>query len=224
MEENRLKPMPEGYSVEVFNDIYAKTEYLRKKLASQIDSRRFGVDYNEVLSWFDVKFLHCFNKYYAIHNPDVLKGHIIQGLQFFKMRILRAAYTHKNTQSIINIDDVTRLENVVFEEDAHNQARDLFRDLALGFMKQHLSENAYELLMIQIDPPHYIIQQLKEEGAKNLNKIPNPVIADYLGLGTSNKADAYLNLLKKEIGYVTKLAHNHFRLQHTEQNLLGMYR
>ena len=65
MEHHRLKPMG-NYPVELFNSLYAQTHGLRRKLASQIDASKFGVDYQEVLSWFDVKFLFIFSKYRII--------------------------------------------------------------------------------------------------------------------------------------------------------------
>ena len=57
MEENRLKQMPENYDRAVFESIYSKTKNLRNKLAYGIDARRFGVDQDEIKSWFDVNKL-----------------------------------------------------------------------------------------------------------------------------------------------------------------------
>ena len=62
MEENRLKPMTQGYDESLFNLIYDKTKHLRRKLASEIDHRRFGVTNEDIKSWFDVKLIYVFKK------------------------------------------------------------------------------------------------------------------------------------------------------------------
>lgn len=216
MEESRLKPMVKGYDVNVFNDLYVQTEKLRRKLASEIDPRRFGVDYFEILSWFDVKFIYVFNRYYEKHSPDILKGHIIRGLQFFKCRILRKAYTqssiqHMNTTELTDYEDFEHED--FLEETEHTSDKDFLYDLAMEFFKSHLSENAYELLQVQLNPPPYIIHLLQEEGIENRNKIPNSIFADYFELGTSPKAIKYIESLKKEIKGAIEEARRHFKMQ-----------
>lgn len=210
MEENRLKPMKEGYDPKLFSLMYTKTEGLRKKLASQIDCRRFGVDYQEILSWFDVKFIYAFNKYYDQKEENILLGHLIKSLQLFKCRILRSAYTTKNSQSIVDITELGNYENLISEEDNHNSNRDFFYDLCLEFMKNNLSENAYQLLHVQLSPPPFILKKLEEHGINNVNKIPSSIIADYFELGISNKAVEYVDILRREIKDVTYKAKLYF--------------
>lgn len=217
MEENRLKPMVEGYSPVIFNDLYQQTSALRKKLASQIDCSRFGVDYPEILSWFDVKFIFVFNKYYRQHekNPEVLKGHLIKGLQFFKCRILRVAYSQKSLaiMKTIELNDYEEFENVFIEEPTEmNSSNYHLYNLAIKFMKENLSDNAFELLNIQLNPPPYILSKLEAEGIENYNKIPNSIIADYFELGNDDKVIKYINTLKKEIKDITKKASDYFNL------------
>jgi len=210
MEENRLKPMKEGYDPKLFSTLYSKTEGLRRKLASEIDARRFGVDYEEILSWFNVKFIYTFNKYFEEHNENILLGHVIKALQFFKCRILRSAYTTKYSQSIIDISELGNYENLISEEDHHNSNRDLFYDLCMEFMKSNLSENAYKLLHVQLSPPPFILMKMQEEGISNINKIPSSIIADYFELGITSKAIGYVENLKKEIKDTTHKARAHF--------------
>lgn len=202
--------MVENYDVTLFNRIYKDTEALRRKLAYQIDARRFGVDYDEILSWFNVKLIYAFNKYYSKHDPDVLRGHCIKALQFFKCRILRSAYTVKYSQSIIDISELGNYENLISEEDEHSSNRDLFYNLCIEFMKEHLSKLAYQILHVQLNPPPYILDRMSELDLHNLNKIPSDLIADYFGLGTSVESINYIDELKKEIKDVTKKANQHF--------------
>lgn len=214
MEENRLKPMVEGYDPLLFEDLYNQTKALRRKLASQIDSARFGVDTSEILSWFDVKFIYIFNKYYKKYadKPEVLKGHLIKGMQFFKCRILRMAYSQKALSQLktIELSDYEEFEFVQIEEPEIHSNKDYLYNLAIDYMKKNLSENAFELLNIQLNPPPYILNKLFEEGVDNTNKIPNSIIADYFELGTDEKALKYINALKREIKVITQKAGDFF--------------
>jgi len=213
MEENRLKPMVK-HDPKIFNDIYSKTHKLRKSLAAGIDARRFGVDYNEILSWFDVKFIYVFNKYYNEHNPEVLKGHIINALQLFKFRIIRAAYTAKHSQNIAYVEDINLLEDVVTEENDVTNSKDYFYNMAMDYFKATLSDNAYQLLEVELNPPPYILSRLTDiEGkpSKRINKIPNHLIAEYLGLGSSDKEVKYIKGLRKEVSQATVSARDYFQ-------------
>lgn len=209
MEENRLKPMREGYNVKTFNTLYKKTNNLRRKLASEIDSRRFGVDYYEVLSWFDVKFIFVFNKYWDTMNDDILLGHLIKGLQLFKFRILRSAYTIKNAQFIMSVEDV--LEIAEEPENPWEDAREEILQEVLDFLKITISENAFNLLDIKLNPPLYIQTKLKEEGVKSINKIPISLILEYFEMGNSKDAIALIEDWNKEIAKGILLAKNHFK-------------
>lgn len=198
MEENRLTPMKEGYDKALFNEIYEKTQGLRRKLAAGIDSKRFGVDYQEILSWFDVKFIFAFNKYWGTMDDNILLGHIIKSLEFYKCRILRSAYTKKYSQHIVPIEDFYELE----EYEVENPYEDSFNDRvgeATRLLKEQISDNAMLLLDVQLNPPLYIQEKAKELNLKKLTKIPNPIYAEYLGLGDSEQAVEYIESLKKEI-------------------------
>jgi len=177
MEENRLRPMPSNYDLKLFVDIYKKTGQLRKKLAWQIDPNRFGVDYKEVLSWFDVKFIHTFSKYHDKKDPELLKAYIISSLQFFKQRILRFSYSQK--AQIHNTVDVEDMGNLSVEEPKIDDNKTLL-NLSLGVLKSKLSRDAYGVLMIELNPPLYIVACLTDQG-KSLTKIPSQLIAGYLG-------------------------------------------
>ena len=74
MELHRLKPMESGYDSSLFNKLYKETAPLRKSLARQIDSRRFGVSDDVILSWFDDKFMFVFNKHFKDKEVDILRN------------------------------------------------------------------------------------------------------------------------------------------------------
>lgn len=210
MEENRLKPMREGYDEKLFNTLYAKTKALRRKLTSEIDYRRFGVDYYEVLSWFDVKFIFIFNKYWGTMTDDILLGHLIKGMQFFKCRILRSAYTIKHTQFILSVEDVLEIAQEEVDNPWEDKREEMVNEV-LTFLKKNLSENAYSLLDIKLNPPPYIQKRLTEEGIKSFNKIPNSLFMEYFELGISSESKKFLDDLNKEIIQATILAKSHFK-------------
>lgn len=211
MEENRLKPMPSNYDVDLFNELYAKTRKLTAKLSSEIDHRRFGVEKQDIMSWFDVKFIFAFNKYHE-SKPEYLLGYIINSLMMYKNRILRGAYTIKNSQHIMNIEDRMKFEKIVgVEEDiAFEPSQDYDYQRLMEFLKDTISDNAMNVLEIQLNPPPFICTRLMESGAKKITKIPNEIYAEYFELGISKNAIKYIEILKREIKYGIELAKVHF--------------
>lgn len=207
MEEQRLRPMVENYNPQLFNTIYQKTEGLRRKLASGIDHRRFGVDNDEILSWFTVKFIFAYNKYVHQYDEDVLLGHMIKAMQFFKIRIIKAAYTVKYSQTIVEFVGNENLE--VY--DPLNDHREYYYQKMVTFMKANLSDNAYMLLQLQLNPPPYIINRVKEKPKGGIHKIPDQLIAEYFDLGSCRKALKYIDSLEKEIEQYTLIARHHFK-------------
>lgn len=206
MEEHRLKPMG-NYDPKLFNELYEATEQLRKKLAWQIDCRRYGVDYQEILSWFDVKFLFAFTKYYPTKGKEELKAHLIMALQFFKNRILRKGYSKNNMyNSMVDIEGVYNLKETHIQPE-YNE-KEYFMTIALDFLKNHLEPDAFKILQIEIDPPLFIIQELANQEKYTTTKIPSSMISDYMGWGPKGvfKVDVY----RKDIGKAISLARSYY--------------
>jgi hypothetical protein len=200
MEEHRLKAMPPQYDENLFNELYKKTEGLRRKLAYEINPSRFGVDNQEIKSWFDVKFLYTFQKYHDKKEPEMLKGYIINSLRVFKMRVLKVGYNQKN--ELHNTVDITGLyDNSAPEADS---SRELFLNLALEFMKKRLTAEAFFLLKLQLNPPEYITSKAKNR------RVPPELWCRYLDLGTSSKEISFIVNLFKEIQNVTLEAQQFF--------------
>ena len=212
LELNRLKPMPEVYSKPLFNKIYAKTENLRKKLASQIDCRRFGLCYEDILASFDVKFIFVFSKFHE-EPENVLLAMMLNSLQNFKCRILRSAYTKKFSQNILQVDDILTLEDNLTEEHPININTQNYQQQLMDFMKANLSENSYAVFELKLNPPPYIHHKLNTSVDANIQKIPDHIILDYFDLGHSQKAYKYLDAIKKEIRNTINYAKAHFNPQ-----------
>lgn len=205
MEEQRLKPMVANYDPVLFEELYQKTDALRRSLARGIDHRRFGVDNEEILSWFTVKFIYAYNKYVHKYDRDVLLGHMIRAMQFMKCRIIKAAYTVKNSQSFVEYTG-----NEIQPIDDPREDREYLYEKCMRFMRTNLSDNAYMLLQLQINPPPYILRRLTEKSG-SIHKIPDELIAEYFDLGFSNEAIRYVGSLKNEIKQVTLIAKGYFR-------------
>jgi hypothetical protein len=208
MEEHRLTPMQPGYDKELFNELYENTKALRKKLVSEIDHKRFGVEPKDIESWFTVKFIHAFNRYFGEKEPNILKAHIIKSLQFFKNRILRSAYSQKNqvNNNCIDIESLYNLKEPLIEYE-YNE-REFFVKLALEFMKNNLSENAYRVLEVELHPPLYILDRLKDK--ESTTKIPSNLIADYLGF---KEGKSLVNKCRKEIEGAILMAKDEIKLE-----------
>ena len=203
MEIHRLKPMIEDYDREVFNIIYQDVAPLKHSLANQIDPRKFGVDRDIILSWFDDKMLFVFNKHYNDKNPDVLKGYIINSMKTFKYRILRKAYCNEAEYYYDNLiplegEEFGPLDKLTTEEEESNH--DLFVGLISKFMEDKLSEEAYFLYGLQINLPTYILSRMKKPNSR----IPTSLILEYLGLPDTKLP--FLKKLKREINKTIKMA------------------
>jgi hypothetical protein len=209
LELNRLKPMPDSYDKELFNSLYLKTHNLRRKLASQIDARRFGVGYEDILSTFDIKFIFVFSQHHE-KPENILLGFILNSLQNFKCRILRSAYTQKFSQSILSVDNILNFDDHLSEQHPENMGEENYYEHFMEFMRNHISLNAYTVLDLKLNPPPYIYNKLNVSPDSNLRKVPDHIILDYLDLGTGPKAFKYLSSLKKEIKNAVNHAKEHF--------------
>lgn len=211
MELNRLKELPSNFNTELFNKLYKETQGLRVNLSKQIDERRYGVSKDIVLSWFDDKFIFVFNKYFEEREEKHLKYSLIQALQFFKCRILRKAYTGESEiySNVINLsdDDSRDLINII-PDSTEPDNKTLFLELAMGFFKQRLSEDALLILDLQIDPPQYLIER-----SRSKNHITSKLLVQYLDLDMTKSNVKYIDSIKDQITKYTKEAQEYFNSQ-----------
>ena len=222
-ESHRLKTMVENYDQQLFLQLYKETSKLREKLAYEIDSRKFGVDYREMLSWFDVKFIHAFNKYYnddrCKHDREnKLKAFIINSLQTYKWRVVKNSYL-KQTE-IHQTVDITELFN--YEElliDKGEQNGNLF-NVAINYLKARLSDDAYLILNIDLNPPPYILARISTgvDQAK-IPKCPAIIIAEYLGIDDNPNCTSYIQSLRKEVEQTISQAKEYFSIAEVSAKL-----
>lgn len=207
-ESHRLKPMDEGYNRKLFLSIYKETAALRRKLAFDIDSRKFGVDYREILSWFDVKLLFVFQKY---QHDEKVKGYVINALRTYKHRIIMNSYLPKNelhqtmdVNDCYELSEFTEEPNFIVEEDTQ-------LSIAKRYLKTIISEDAFFLLELELNPPPYILNQLANPEQKKIPKPNAEIIAEYLGIDDNEFAIDYIEKLRKEIKVGIDKANSYFR-------------
>ena len=179
MESHRLKPMASGYDEALFNSLYKSTEKLRNKLVYGIDHRRFGLEVEDVKSWFDTKFIFVFSKYSQKYsNPDILKAHIINSLQLFKYRVLRKAYTAESLHYLSNVglEDSPEIDYLIDEPTEDSEKLQIIFD----FFKSELTRQAYDILMLKLYPPDFITEKLSTQ--KNLSKISPELISEFFDI------------------------------------------
>lgn len=210
MEHHRLQPMKPGYDPILFEQLYKATAPLRKKLAYQIDARKFGVDYKEVLSWFDVKFIFAFNKYWD-KEPKRLLGYIISALSMYKNRVMRSSYQIKY-HTHAHMLDVDTMFNEVPDEGGNiiPHRNEYYMVHVMDFMTKKLSNDALLVLDIELNPPPFITAYLKEEKIKDTAKIPLDILAEYIGLTPTDQTLDYLKDVRSEIKRATVEAAKHF--------------
>ena len=206
MELHRLKEMKKDYDKDLFCKLYKETEGLRNNLTYQIDSRRYGVTPDIIKSWFDDKFIFVFNKYYGDIGHDQLKAYLINALRTFKFRMLRKAYSKNNIYlNEVYLEGEQELINIIPQKDEVSEY-DIFLELALKYLKKNLTDDAFLILEIQLNPPPFILSKVNNPKTK----IPAKLIAEYLELEPSKESTGYISDLRNEINYWTIQAKEYF--------------
>ena len=215
-------PMPVGYDVNLFEEIYKKTKDLKNKLVWQINPHKFGVDAKELSSWFDVKILQAFNRYYDDERveedrPEKLKAFVIKALQIYKSKIIKDSYHEKHgLNQTMDIEEVFDYETLMIEA-MEPEPMDNRIALVKTYYRERLSADAYFLFELELNPPPYIINKLKDPDSKKMPKITNGDWADYLGISYNEDFeieafDGFYSRLKKEISEIEAQCRDYFRM------------
>lgn len=196
MENHRLLPMKDGYSRQLFEKLYKEVTPLKKKLAYEIDHRRYGVTRDIIESWFDDKFIFVFNKHFQDYEEGHLKGTIINSLKTFKLRVLRKAYSSEGVfySNTVDLEGENMLINYIADKEDITTG-ELFLDMATDFMRKELSDNAFMLLSLQLNPPPFILDRITKSSAN----IPVDLILEYFSLDNISKNIKLIRNLRKEI-------------------------
>ena len=123
---------------------------------------------------------------------------------------MRSSYQAKyhNHAHQLDISELYNYDDIIEEPSKSINEEEL--EKVLTFMKGKLNNDAILILEIELNPPDYILEHLKDLGKKPNQKIPHEVIADYLGYGRSQNVIEYIKDLRSEIKYVMGLAKSFF--------------
>lgn len=202
MEEHRLKPMTSGYNEVLFKDLYQRVEPLKKKLASEINCHRFGVSYDDICSWFDVKIIFVFQKHCEEFTEQKLLAYIINSMRTYKKRLLITMYQKKYSANVVDFTDVTQFKYLQEEEEGN---KDQLLKICIHEIKTKLGEEACLVFETELYPPPYIVDKMRDKKKNPNSRIPTYLIADYLGLEDSSESINRIQRLRNEVQKTIKL-------------------
>lgn len=208
MELHRIKQIGD-YDPNLFNELYAKTRQLTKKLVHSIDCRRFNVTPDIVESWFDDKFMWVYFKYHKQMDGDLLLGHIINSLKMFKSRVLRKAYSPQSefNQCLTDYgEDNSWLENIPDYSDT--EFREELYAKMVSFMKKELPDDGLIVFELDSCPPEFITSKLSNPNSK----APAKLLCNFLDIAATKHNISYINALRSEIKETTKKAREFYSL------------
>lgn len=208
-ELHRLKTMDYGYDPELFNRLYKTLKPLVKKLAKNVDERRFNVSKDIIQSYFWDKFIFVFNKYNAEYDENRLKATLISSLSTYKNRLLRNAYTKQAeyNQSLDRLEDLFDDSKELLDDSDEQKLINDEIDMIYAYMKDKLSPDAYLLFEIQLDPPAFIKEQMKTQNSK----ISNMMLLDFFELRRTKANANFISKLRSEIDEYTEKAKTELR-------------
>lgn len=198
-ELHRLKDFNQSYNVELFNKLYKNMRPLMKRLAKQVDPKRFNVTSDIILSYFSDKFVYVFNKYQAEYDEEHLKAALLSSLTTFKNRLLRNAYTEaaEMNQQISSLEDLFEDSKELVDDSEEAQLKEERLRLVTDYLKEHLSPDAYLIWEVQMDPPEYILERLKTDHSR----ISALLLLDFFGLPRTKSNSNWISEMRKDIEY-----------------------
>lgn len=159
-----LKP----YDQDLFNRMYKTCKPLIRRLTKEVDSRRFNVSQDIIQSYFWDKFLYVFNKYQDKYDEERLKATILSSLQTFKSKLLRNAYTKQAefNQELTSLENLFDNNKELLDDSEESRIKEEQSIEFHKYMKEHLTQDEYLVMQIQLDPPKWFEDKIKESHGK----------------------------------------------------------
>lgn len=216
-ELHRLKDFNQSYDVELFNKLYKNMKPLMRRLAKQVDAKRFNVTPDIILSYFSDKFVYVFNKYQAEYDEEHLKAALLSSLTTFKNRLLRNAYTEEATynQQISNLEDLFDDSKELIDDSDEAILKEKQLKILYDYMKEKLDPDTYLLFEIQMDPPEYIKERLKTDNSR----ISALLLLDFFELPRTKSNSNWIGEMRRDIEYWLERAKEDLRNKETEEEL-----
>lgn len=198
-EIHRLRQMPDNYNVQLFNKLYRICKPVIRNLVRQIDCRRFNLTPDIIHSYFVDKMLYVFSKYYGTCSDEHLQAKILLSLSTFKNKLLRAAYSEEAEANL----EMQKLEDLfdndkelldTAEEDRHKE--ECLQQIE-GYMKQHLSDDAFLVFKVLMDPPEFV-KMYPGNGQGNITSVS---IVKFFELPSNRSSIRFITELRRDIDY-----------------------
>lgn len=159
-----LKP----YDPDLFNRLYKTCKPLIRRLTKGVDYRRFNVSQDIIQSYFWDKFLYVFNKYQDKYDEERLKATILSSLQTFKSKLLRNAYTKQAefNQELTSLENLFDNNKELLDDSEESRIKEEQSIEFHKYMKEHLTPDEYLVMQIQLDPPKWFEDKIKESHGK----------------------------------------------------------
>lgn len=159
-----LKP----YDQDLFDRMYKTCKPLIRRLTKGVDSRRFNVSQDIIQSYFWDKFLYVFNKYQDKYDEERLKATILSSLQTFKSKLLRNAYTKQAefNQELTSLENLFDNNKELLDDSEESRIKEEQSIEFHKYMKEHLTQDEYLVMQIQLDPPKWFEDKIKESHGK----------------------------------------------------------
>lgn len=194
------------YDPKVFNRIYGQCKPLIRKLAKQIDARRYNVSRDIIISYFEDKLLYVYNKYQDRYDENRLKATILSSLSIYKNKLLRAAYNSQAefNQELTSFEDVLERDKELVDDIETVEMREDIHERFHQYMREHLTEDEYLVFVTQLEPPPFIQSRMK------LGKVTVEHLIDFFGLPRNTHSVKMINRYRKHIKEALKLAEKEF--------------
>lgn len=166
-ELHRLRSFDQDYDPDLFNKLYKSMKPLMRRLASQVDCRRFNVTPDIILSYFSDKFIYVFNKYHKEYDEEHLKAALLSSLQTFKNRLLRNAYSKdaEYNLSMASLEDLFDDSKELIDDSEEEMIKEEQLKVLYAYMKEKLSPDAYLLFEILNNPPEFFRERMKTDNS-----------------------------------------------------------
>ena len=203
-ESHRLSEMVKDYDPKLFTQLHQEVKPLIKKLTYGIDHRRYGVEREDIESAFNIKFIFTFNRYYNTEK-QYLKAYLIRSLQMYSCRLMRQSYQDKFVKHLeeVDVNDLYDESLIIVDEPSDTEHEDKLSRV-LRFLKTNVCDNALLIFQLELNPPPYIQRELENMGKPINAKIPNDLIAEFLGLEGDNAIEYIRDLRKSTIDLLIK--------------------
>lgn len=187
-----------------FNRLYKVCLPIIRKLSTNIDTRKYGVDREILQSYFTDKFMYVYNKYQEEYDEERLKYTLIKSLTQFRNKLLRSAYTQigEFQSEISSFDDLYEAGKEWLDDHDETEYKEELSEKFHKFMKEHLTPDEYLLFVTQLDPPPF----LEERMSSSHGRISILSVIEFFDLPKTLRSQEMISQMRANINEALNLA------------------